>query len=280
MDIPTESPRYWAIGDVHGCLTALNTLLAALELQPTDRLIFLGDLIDRGPDSRGVIDRIIALRNERPVEVIQGNHEEMLIIARDLPGYAQVWQQYGGRQTLASYGWTAGISEGWPQAIPQEHWKFITGEMVDAVVEAGHLCVHGGIDATLPLDEQPWNQLRWLKWNDPKPHPSGLTVVCGHTHQVSGEPLTVGHHICIDTWVYGVDGWLTALNLATQEYVQANQRGAVRRGVLLQDGQHHLRSGNDQHQREQAPEEQGTAMPTAVPGTEPTEGGNKQHPPG
>jgi serine/threonine protein phosphatase 1 len=204
----------------------------------------------------------------------------MLIIARDLPGYAQVWQHYGGKQTLESYGWTAGISDGWPQAIPPEHWKFITSEMVDAVVEAEHLCVHGGVDAKLPLEEQPWNQLRWQKWNNPQPHVSGLTVVCGHTHQVSGEPLTVEHHLCIDTWVYGSDGWLTALNLATHEYVQANQRGAVRRGVLLQYGQHHLRPRDDQHQGEQPSQEQGAAVPTAIPGAEPAEPGDEEHPKG
>ncbi|MFO0812935.1 MAG: metallophosphoesterase family protein [Gemmatales bacterium] len=224
--------RYWAIGDVHGCLTALDTLLSALELKPDDHLIFLGDLIDRGPDSCKVIDRIISLRKLRPVSVIKGNHEEMLLIARDLPGYAQVWQHYGGKETLQSYGNTTGIAPGWPDSIPPEHWHFIREDMVDAVEEAGHLCVHGGTDPSLPLEQQPWDQLRWLKWNNPQPHPSGLIVVCGHTHQPSGLPLSAGHHLCIDTWVYGPDGWLTALDLTSHDYIQANQRGDVRRGTV------------------------------------------------
>jgi serine/threonine protein phosphatase 1 len=229
--------RIWAIGDVHGCLTALDTLLQTLELQPDDRLIFLGDLIDRGPESKGVIERLFTLRSERQVDVVQGNHEEMLLIARDLPGYARAWQMYGGKETLASYGLPDGTIDGWPDAIPAEHWNFIKKEMVDAVEEDKHILVHGGYDPTLPLDQQPWNQLRWQKWNDPQPHCSEKIVVCGHTHQVSGIPLSVGHAICIDTWVYGGDGWLTALELGSHEYVQANQKGDIRQNQLAtEDG--------------------------------------------
>jgi len=229
--------RIWAIGDVHGCLTALNTLLAALDLQPDDRLIFLGDLIDRGPDSKATIDRIFELRQERQVDVIQGNHEEMLLMSRDLPGYSRVWQMYGGKETLASYGVNDGAVDGWCDAIPAEHWKFFKSEMVDSVEELGHIMVHGGYDPGLPLNQQPWMDMRWLKWNNPQPHGSGQIVVCGHTHQPSGDPLDIGHAICIDTWVYGSDGWLTALDLGSHKYVQANQRGEARQGFLEQQQQ-------------------------------------------
>ena len=218
----------WAIGDVHGCLTALNTLLSALELKPEDKLIFLGDLLDRGPDSRGVLERIFELKEQRSVEVIQGNHEEMLLIARDLPGYARVWQMYGGRETLASYGVNNPDYETWQHAIPEQHWQFFREGMVDAVEENDFVLVHGGYDPHLPWEKQPWNELRWLKWNNPEPHVSGKVVVCGHTHQVNCLPLSVGHAICIDTWVYGSDGWLTALELESRSYVQANQQGMVR----------------------------------------------------
>lgn len=221
----------WAIGDVHGCLTALNTLLAELQLKKEDQLIFLGDLIDRGPDSKGVIERVLELKKERTVHVIQGNHEEMLMIARDLPGYAQAWQQYGGKETLESYGWNKGIESGWIDALPETHWHFFMYELVDAVEEAGHIMVHGGIESTLPLKNQPWNKMRWKKWEDIAPHVSGQVVVCGHTAQVSGFPATIEHSICIDTWVYG-PGWLTALELNSHEYVQANQQGEKRRAKL------------------------------------------------
>lgn len=223
--------RTWAIGDVHGCLVALNTVLEQLQLQPDDQLIFLGDLIDRGSNSQGVIDRVLQLRQERTVHVIQGNHEEMMLIARDLPGYAQAWQQYGGKETLESYGWTKGIVPGWTEALPDEHWHLLLHQMVDAVEEVGHILVHGSVDSELPLDQQVWSELRWKKWEQPQPHVSGQVVVCGHTSQVNGLPLSVGHAICIDTWVYGA-GWLTALELGSHDYVQANEKGEFRRDTL------------------------------------------------
>lgn len=223
--------RIWAIGDVHGCLTALETLLATLTLKTEDQLIFLGDLVDRGPDTRGVIERILQLRMERTVHVIKGNHEEMLMISRDLPGYAQAWQKYGGREAMASYGWTQGVEPGWIEAIPLAHWNFLKKDLVDAVEEAGHIMVHGGLDPDVPIPEQAWDEMRWKRWENPLPHASGSIMVCGHTHQLNGKPCSVGHAICIDTWAYG-KGWLTALELASHEYVQANQKGEVRRDRL------------------------------------------------
>jgi len=224
--------RYWAIGDIHGCLTALEALLAALDLQPDDQLIFLGDLVDRGPDTRGVIERIMQLRTERTVHVIKGNHEEMLLIARDLPGYAQAWLQFGGKEAIASYGWKQGIVPGWTEAIPASHWNFLKNDLVDAVEEAGHIMVHGGLDPELPLEKQPWDEMRWKRWENPQPHVSGKTMVCGHTHQTTGKPVSVGHAICIDTWAFG-RGWLTALDLASHEYVQANKKGEIRRDRVV-----------------------------------------------
>lgn len=223
--------RTWAIGDVHGCLIAMDTLLQALALEPDDELIFLGDLIDRGSDSKGVIDRILQLRQQRTVHVIQGNHEEMVLIARDLPGYARAWLQFGGVETLASYGWNRGIEQGWIEAIPQAHWSFLKNDLIDAFEQDGHLLVHGSVDESLAIAEQPWNELRWKKWDEPKPHNSGNIIVCGHTPQMDGKPLSIGHAICIDTWVYQ-DGWLTALELGSHEYVQSNNFGEVRRDRL------------------------------------------------
>lgn len=221
----------WAIGDVHGCLTALETLLAALQLHPDDQLVFLGDLVDRGPDTRRVIERILQLRSERTVHVIKGNHEEMLLIARDLPGYAQAWYKFGGKEAIESYGWIQGLVPGWTDAIPAGHWSFLKNDLVDAVEEAGHIMVHGGLDPEVPLANQHWDEMRWKRWDNPLPHVSGNIMVCGHTHQPGGKPCSVGHAVCIDTWAYG-KGWLTAIDLDTHDYFQANQKGEVRRDRL------------------------------------------------
>src|ERR1700686_4607229 len=96
--------RQFAIGDVHGCLTALQTLLDRLAPGREDKLIFLGDLIDRGPDSQAVVDTVLQLRQKCLVEVIEGNHEEMLLLSRHDQALFQAWLSFGGRETLASYG--------------------------------------------------------------------------------------------------------------------------------------------------------------------------------
>jgi serine/threonine protein phosphatase 1 len=225
------SMRTFAIGDVHGCLTALDALLPALDLRDGDKLIFLGDLIDRGPDSRGVMERVVRLHAQRPVDVIQGNHEEMLLAARKDSAFYKAWLNFGGRETLVSYGWETGQEAAWQESIPREHWDFLSDKLVDCVETDGHILVHAAVDPNLPLSEQPWPDLRWERFIDPPPHKSGKVVICGHTHQPGGEPVSVGHAVCIDTWVYG-PGWLTALELETGRYWQANQRGESRTGQL------------------------------------------------
>jgi serine/threonine protein phosphatase 1 len=228
--------RQFAIGDVHGCITALSTLLDRLAPAPEDKLIFLGDLIDRGPDSKSVISTILELRNKCSVEAIMGNHEEMVLLSRVDPRLLQAWLSFGGRETLESYGVTFDsdlpIEKDWAKNIPEEHWHFLSTAMVDCVEEDHHILVHGAVDPKLPLAEQPWPELRWARWDDPQMHCSGKVTVCGHTHQPSGLPISNGNAICIDTWVYG-DGWLTALDLATHRYLQTNQRGEVREGEIV-----------------------------------------------
>lgn len=221
----------YAVGDIHGCLTAMETLLNRLPLRDDDQLVFLGDLIDRGPDSCGVIELIQRLRKERPVQIVRGNHEEMLLLSRVDDVYCRAWLRFGGKEMLDSYGYQRADGNPWPTAVPDAHWQFFEHDLVDYVETATHILVHGSLRPDLTLNEQPWNDLRWEKWNDPQPHDSGKIVVCGHTPQVKGVPLSVGHTICIDTWVYGT-GWLTALNLATGEYYQANQSGDSRSATL------------------------------------------------
>ena len=109
--------RRFAIGDIHGCSKALRTLLEVIDPQPEDELIFLGDYIDRGSDSRDVVDQIIALKKRCRVVTLRGNHEIMLV-AVALKGMDEtVWLENGGQATVASYGGT--ISR-----IPPEHMNF------------------------------------------------------------------------------------------------------------------------------------------------------------
>jgi serine/threonine protein phosphatase 1 len=219
--------RILAIGDIHGCLTALDTLLAVVAPQPDDLLIALGDYVDRGPDSRGVLDRLIALHATGRLIALRGNHDEMMLSAR-YGTEGRMWLGVGGRATLASYG----ASD--PSAIPESHWHFLETNCRDFYETETHFFVHANVYPDVPLADQPTYMLYWEKLFEPAPHMSGKIMVCGHTKQKSGAPLSFGHTICIDTGVYEPDGWLTCLDVRTEKVWQANQKGESRTGWLEQ----------------------------------------------
>src|SRR5947209_8595634 len=95
--------RILAIGDIHGCSRALDALLAAVAPSADDLIITLGDYVDRGLDSAGVIDRLIRLSTTHSLIALRGNHEEMMLDARRAPEYLHVWKRCGGDTALISY---------------------------------------------------------------------------------------------------------------------------------------------------------------------------------
>src|SRR5262245_19261404 len=95
--------RTLAIGDIHGHLVALEALLAAVQPQPTDQFIFLGDYVDKGPNVRGVLDRLLAFGTSHRAIFLRGNHDHMMIEARRDPVQIAVWHCLGGEAPLASY---------------------------------------------------------------------------------------------------------------------------------------------------------------------------------
>jgi len=221
--------RTLAIGDIHGCLTALDTLLAFVSPVPDDRLIFLGDYVDRGPNSKGVIDRLIELKRDRGVICLRGNHEIMMAGARGGQNDFKFWTTFGGIEALDSYATDEGVSM---QSIPYSHWRFLE-ECIDWHETETHIFVHASLHPDLPLEKQPSEWLHWQAiskdWH--KPHCSGKTMICGHTQRQDGVPLRLMQAVCIDTWAYG-DGWLTCLDVETGEYWQATDFGATRQGQI------------------------------------------------
>src|SRR5205085_10964531 len=124
-----DTQRIIAIGDVHGCFTALETLLAVLELREDDLLVALGDYVDRGPDTRRVLDRLVELFDAGKLIPLRGNHELMMMRARDSVAEEKFWRNYGGDDALESYS-TADRS-GRLNDVPDRHWRFMASDCRD-----------------------------------------------------------------------------------------------------------------------------------------------------
>ena len=231
--MPTPS-RILAVGDVHGCAFALDALLRAVQPTPDDLIVALGDYVDRGLDSAGVLNRLLRLDETHRLVCLRGNHEQMMMSAREGDAELSVWLACGGEATLMSY--CPFDDHGTLADVPDEHWQFLDRRCVDWFETAGHFFVHGGVVHDRPLDRQTELVLRWKTFDEVKPHVSGKVMVCGHTPQRGGRPKSLGHAVCIDTKAYDDDGWLTCLEVNTGRYWQANERGEVREG----------RAGNDE----------------------------------
>ncbi|MFB8791415.1 MAG: metallophosphoesterase family protein [Potamolinea sp.] len=217
--------RILAIGDIHGCSIAFDTLINAIKPQPEDKIVTLGDYVDRGPDSKGVIQRLIALHNKGQLTALRGNHEVMMLQARQHNIKKSQWLSKGGDATLASY--SKSSKAGKLAKVPDKHWNFLEKVCVDWYETDQHFFVHANAYSHIPLAAQPDYMLFWEKFKNPAPHFSGKIMVCGHTSQKSGLPLNIGHAICIDTRVYD-KGWLTCLDVTSGRVWQASQTGEER----------------------------------------------------
>jgi serine/threonine protein phosphatase 1 len=222
--------RTIAIGDIHGCAAALRALLELVAPGADDTVVCVGDYIDRGPDSKGVLELLLELGNHCCLVPLLGNHEEMLLACLADRAALRTWLTCGGVQTLLSYGWAAGgPRRRLADLIPQAHRDFVAD--CGSWYETGtHLFVHAGYVPDLPMDQQPPAALRW-RVTDARtatPHCCGKVAVVGHTPQRSGEVLDLGFLVCIDTNCYR-GGWLTALDVDTGQVWQTDQNGRSRR---------------------------------------------------
>jgi len=180
--------KSYVIGDIHGCLDELAYLLEALPLEPADRLIFLGDYVDRGPDPKGVISHLIQWQKEGEQELtfLKGNHESMFLSYLGLSGkYGEMFLLNGGGTTLASYGIPSNMTspEEFRSCIPQSHVEFLNGLRNYCLMEP-FLCVHAGIHPLKPLKEQSEREFLWIRDEFIfSPHPLPYTILFGHTPQ-------------------------------------------------------------------------------------------------
>lgn len=214
-----------AIGDVHGCARTLDVLLDRLAPAPDDRLVFVGDYVDRGPDSRGVIDRLLALNETHTCVFLRGNHEALMLDYID-HGATDLWYMNGGTTTLGSYARNGRRAE-----IPAPHVEFLR-ETKLFFETPDFFFVHAGLRPNLSVadnvvreDEETflWErghigaaELAWEK-----------CVVCGHTPVP--EPVNQEQLINIDTGcVYHMHpemGYLTAVRLPEREFTSVRYVG-------------------------------------------------------
>ncbi|WP_174273822.1 metallophosphoesterase family protein [Sphingomonas bacterium] len=233
-DTPAAIPagqRVYAIGDIHGRADLFDELLSQIAEDAGARdplpatLILLGDLIDRGPDSAGVITRAIALSEQGTrFHAIMGNHEELFLAALSGDEAAlSLFERVGGIETMQSYGLDRDVFETMVGArlieqlnafIPPAHRDFL-GKMEDRVAIGDYLFVHAGIRPGVPIEEQAPSELRWIR----KPfleHIGSHGMMIVHGHSINYEPEIRANRLGIDTGAYQT-GRLTALGLEGTE---------------------------------------------------------------
>jgi serine/threonine protein phosphatase 1 len=229
-----DGVRFYAVGDIHGRLDLLEELLGSIEQDDKRRvparttLIFLGDYVDRGPDSKGVVDRLIAARQRRnllardqiPVSAspfrylfLKGNHEHLLLTFLEDPAAGRSWLRYGGNTTLLSYGVDealvaqaatqdeASLTEAarvFRELLPDSHLEFYRALELSYRV-GDYMFVHAGVNPSLPLHRQREEDMLWIRdkflyW----PHNLGSVIVHGHSPEIT--PADLPNRIGIDTY--------------------------------------------------------------------------------
>jgi len=207
--------RFFVVGDIHGCARELESLLAALGLVKDDTVAFIGDYIDRGPESRAVVDMMLALRARADVATVflKGNHEDMCLAYLGRAGqWGEAWRMNGGGATLRSYAVSPQATGAEAAAaIPASHVDFFAGLALRHVVD-DFLLVHAGIRPLRALEAQESEDLLWIREEFiTSRHDLPYTVVFGHTPQ-RRVLVDLPYKIGIDTGcVYG--GRLTAVEL-------------------------------------------------------------------
>lgn len=223
MNLMSETlPRRIMIGDVHGHFAALMTLIEAIAPGSADQIYFLGDLIDRGPQSAQVVEFV----KQSSYICLLGNHEQLLLRAfpngRVYPPSLQAWLYCGGQDTVESYG---------DVVIPLEHLDWI--QTLPTYLDLGDVwLVHAGVDPNLPLKAQTVDEFCWIRsefHGMRQPYFPDKLIVTGHTITFTLPGVEPGQiaqgqgWLDIDTGAYHPkSGWLTALDITQQMVYQVN----------------------------------------------------------
>lgn len=228
--IPASIPdgqRVYAIGDIHGRLDLLDELLAMIERDDEQRggadtsLVFLGDLVDRGPQSAQVVERIRQLHESRPgTRTLVGNHEELFLLALEGNLDAmRVFCRVGGRETMLSYGIDEAEYEAMghreaairlAEIVPATHREFLSS-LEDSVVIGDYAFVHAGVRPGVAIENQRTEDLRWIR--EPfLSHRLPLEKIVVHGHTITDDVQDTGIRIGLDTGAFRT-GRLSAVGL-------------------------------------------------------------------
>jgi len=220
-----EGERYYLIGDIHGRLDLFEAMVAAIEDDDASRVtqrtqvVLLGDLVDRGPNSAGVVALTRHWQSKRTVRVLAGNHEQMMLDAFTKPEILRHFLKHGGRETVLSYGLSKkqfnamNLEElfvALPRLISQAERDYIAS-FEDYIVAGDYLFVHAGIDPAASITEQKRSDLLWIR-DRFLSHEGPLDKVVVHGHTIFNRVMDCGNRIGIDTGAFR-SGVLSALVL-------------------------------------------------------------------
>lgn len=236
--------RWYVVGDIHGRNDLFAALIEAIEADdatgvPAETtVVLLGDLVDRGDDSAGVIRTARAWSERRRVRFLAGNHEEMFLDSFDDIDTLRHFLRHGGRETVLSYGLApeeyqrmrvAEVQDAMQRLVPAGDRTFLQG-FEEYIVAGDYLLVHAGIDPARPFDQQRRSDLLWIRERFLR-HEEPLSHVIVHGHTISDDIVDTQHRIGIDTGAFRT-GRLTALALEgeTRRRIQAvaSDDGAIR----------------------------------------------------
>lgn len=227
-----DGVRIYAVGDIHGRADLLDALLVridkSLEISPIGQPleVYLGDYIDRGPDSRDVIDRLLARQKQRRLVLLKGNHEDYAIRFLNDPSLLSEWSLVGGIQTLLSYGVTPStrtepkedreIAAAFDRALPVEH-RMLLENLAPSHTCGDYFFAHAGVRPRIPLEQQAEQDLIWIR-EDFLLYEEDFAKMVVHGHTPVKEPDFHSNRINIDTGAYAT-GRLTCLVLQGTEMI-------------------------------------------------------------
>lgn len=220
-----DGQRFYVIGDIHGRLDLFDALIEAIEADDKaanaadTHMILLGDLVDRGANSAGVVKRTREWQETRNVRILAGNHEDMFMESFEKPDILRHFLKHGGRETILSYGISKAqfdamtlddLFDALPSIVPKAERDYIES-FEEKIVAGDYLFVHAGIDPEVAIADQKRSDMLWIRDRFLN-HKGALEKVVVHGHTIFDDVVNLGNRIGIDTGAFR-SGVLTALVL-------------------------------------------------------------------